>query len=295
MSDPNAVLALVTAPTLASDRVGPGFEFADPTAPHLRVDDLGVTRGDGVFESLGVVGGHIQAMEPHLDRFALSAGMLDLPELALDVWREAITAATAAHEPEPELLVKVIVTRGPEGSGVCSGWVLVTKGADFTRQRTEGVDVLVLERGYPADVTTIAPWLLQGAKTLSYALNMATLRHVKARGADDALFVTSDGVVLEGPNSTLVAQFGDELVTPPTELGVLLGTCQGRMFAFGAERGLRTTTRSLSVSELAVADALWLCSSGRLAAPIRSLDGVPRTFDAAFQSALTDFLLTADL
>ena len=48
------------------------------------------------------------------------------------------------------------------------------------------------------------PWLLAGAKTLSYAVNMAALRHAERHGAGDVIFVSSDGYVLEGPRSTVV-------------------------------------------------------------------------------------------
>ncbi|OLT11338.1 branched-chain amino acid aminotransferase [Pseudonocardia sp. CNS-139] len=287
---PETVLVVLPSPTVADAPADP--VRADPAVPLLRVDDLGVSRGDGIFETVNAVGGHPQALGAHLARFARSAAMLDLPTPAAEVWRRAVHEAVAAHPPVPELLVKLVMTRGVEGSGRCSGWVLAFPNADATRVRTEGVAVLTLARGYPADVMTTAPWLLQGAKTLSYALNMAALRHARTKGADDAIFVSSEGEVLEAPTSSVVAQFGDRLVTPPCDLGILEGTCQGRVFAWARGRGLATAVERLTVDDLHRAGSLWLCSSGRLATPVRELDGVPRTWDAALHTEVLAHLLT---
>ncbi|WP_432565385.1 aminodeoxychorismate lyase [Kineococcus sp. SYSU DK003] len=268
------------------------FAPADPTAPHLRVDDLGATRGDGVFESINVVDGVPQALRHHLTRFARSAAMVDLPTPDAAVWADAVRRAAAAHEPRAELLAKLVLTRGVEGSGVPTGWVHVFPATDYSRERGQGIDVLVLERAYPSDVVTRAPWLLQGAKTLSYALNMASLRYARAHGAHDVVFVSSDGDVLEGPNSTVLARFADRWVTTPPELGILEGTTQGRAFGWATARGDRAEVDRLTRDDLLTADALWLLSSGRLAAPIRSLDGTPRPWDAGLQAELLHHLLT---
>ena len=45
------------------------------------------------------------------------------------------------------------------------------------RQRQSGVRVLLLDRGFTVDAATTSPWLLAGAKTLSYGVNMAALRY----------------------------------------------------------------------------------------------------------------------
>ena len=288
---PSPVLYVLPSPTVADPPAEP--VRADASAPLLRADDLGVTRGDGIFETINAVDGRLQALEPHLARLERSAAMLDLPAPALDAWRRAVHDAVAAHPPVRELLLKLVMTRGVEGSAHCSGWVLAFPNSDFTRERTQGIVLLTLARGYPSDVMATAPWLLQGAKTLSYALNMAALRYVRARGADDAVFVSSDGQVLEGPNSTIVAKLGDRLVTPPSDLGILAGTSQGRLFEWARGCGFETAYDRLTVDDLHRADTLWVCSSGRLAVPVRTLDGVPRTWDADLHAAALAYLLTA--
>jgi len=285
---PSPVLFLLsTAPDGATT-----FTPADPTAPHLRVDDLGATRGDGIFESVNVVGGTAQSLRHHLDRFARSASMVELPAPDTTAWAGAVQQAVAAHEDVPELLVKLVLTRGVEGTGVPTGWVHAFVAGDHAQQRTEGIDVLALERAYPSDVMTRAPWLLQGAKTLSYALNMASMRYARAHGAHDVVFVSSDGEVLEGPNSTVVALFGDRWVTTPPELGILEGTTQGRAFGYARRRGDRTEVGRLRLADLHAADGLWLVSSGRLSAPVRSIDRTPRAVDPVVSAELLQHLLT---
>jgi 4-amino-4-deoxychorismate lyase len=283
MSSPRPVLFLVPA---ASPVVQ-----VDPDAPHVSVMDLGVTRGDGIFETISVCGGRAQALEAHLDRFARSASILDLPEPDLGAYRLAILAAIDAHDDADELYAKTVMTRGVEGTGVPTGWVYVAEAADFTSARTEGIRVVTLDRGLRHDVAQTSPWLLQGAKTLSYAVNRAALREAGRRDADDVIFTSSDGYVLEGPTANVIMRRGDTLITPRTDQGILPGTTQASIFEFAASIGLRTEYAVIPVAELASADALWLVSSVRQAAPINRLDGVERAVDAELTARITAHLL----
>lgn len=288
---PDRVLAVLTDPDGAEPASRTAYRLADPDAPALTVLDLGVTRGDGVFETIGVRGGRAQALEAHLARLARSAAMLDLPEPARDAWCETVLAVAERLPADREAFAKLVLTRGREGTDRATGWVYGAVSPDHTAARTLGVAVTVLDRGLPHDVSALAPWLLQGAKTLSYAGNMAALREARRRGADDALFVSSDGYLLEGPTSNLVLKRGDRLVTPSTSLGILPGTTQADAFRFARGRGLTTSYEMLPLAALADADAAWLLSSVRYAAPIRAVDGEERPIDADFTAELNAFLL----
>ncbi|NUP59290.1 MAG: aminodeoxychorismate lyase, partial [Pseudarthrobacter sp.] len=175
------------------------------------------------------------------------------------------------------------VTRGAEGAPTPTSWVQVSPaGGAGRRQRETGIDVILLDRGYDSDVAERAPWLLLGAKTLSYAVNMAALRHAHKQGADDVIFLSSDGRVLEGPTSTvLLAQVErsadgttvKRLVTPRLDSGVLPGTSQGALFAAAKEAGWELGYGPLVPQDLLDADAVWLISSVRLLAPVNRIDG----------------------
>jgi 4-amino-4-deoxychorismate lyase len=265
----DTVLAVLNQPSRAAEPHDPeadAFTWAKPLEEHIQVMDLGLTRGDGVFETITVIDGRPQALEAHLARFGRSAAKLDLPEPDLDAWRQAIEAACARLDAAPS--------------------------ADQTHDRTEGIGVVTLDRGYRHDVERTSPWLLQGAKTLPYAINMAALREAVRRGADDALFVSTDGYVLEGTRANLIMSVGGRFVTPRTDIGILDGTTQADVFRFAEQEGIETAYELVTLDDLRAADALWLVSSIRQAAPIHTVNGVPQEMDLGMTERINDFLLS---
>ena len=58
----------------------------------------------------------------------------------------------------------------------------------ITSARRDGVAAVTLPRELPSAGVEAMPWLLAGAKTLSYAVNMAALRHAGREGAGDVIF-----------------------------------------------------------------------------------------------------------
>ena len=259
------------------------FTEVDPAAPALTVGELSTQRGDGIFESLGVVDGHAQEVEAHLSRLAHSAQLCDLPHPHLEQWRQAVALAAAACG-AGEAVIKLILSRGIEHGPTPTAWVTAAPATDFSAARTRGIRVVTLDRGYTLDTPARAPWLLLGAKTLSYAVNMAALREAHRRGADDAIFITSDGFVLEAPTASLILRRGNSFVTPAPNAGILHGTTQLSLFEHLEARGFETGYETIPVSELQTADAAWLVSSVRLAAPVAG--------DAALTASMNAYLLS---
>jgi len=267
------------------------FRQIDPSAPALTVGELSTQRGDGIFESIGVVDGHPQEVAAHLERLAHSARLCDLPAPHLGQWRQAVGLAAAACG-AGEAVIKLILSRGVEHGPAPTAWVTAADAADFTRVRTAGIRVVTLDRGYAVEAPAQAPWLLLGAKTLSYAVNMAAIREAKRRGADDAVFVSSDGFVLEAPTASLILRRGAGFVTPAPNGGILHGTTQLSLFEHLAARGFDTSYETIPVVDLACADAAWLVSSVRLAAPVVSVDERDLAVDAELTASMNEYLLS---
>lgn len=202
--------------------------------------------------------------------------MLELPAVDPQDWRDAAAMAVKRWGDRREGVMRLVYSRGREYAGsATTAYVLVSPLNQRVHQaRSSGVAVISLERGYASDLQEHAPWLLLGAKTLSYAVNMAAIRYAVKNGADDVVFVSSDGYVLEGPRSTVVILRGRELVTPPAEYGVLPGTTQQAVFNSAAEYGFETSYSPLTVVDLLNADGAWLVSSVALGARITSVNGI---------------------
>lgn len=280
-------------------------ETHSPGAPLLHADDLAAVRGDGAFETLLVRAGRACLVESHLQRLSHSAKAMDLPAPDLRSWREAIDEATRrwAAGTADEGAMRLIYSRGREGGSAPTAYVMVSAVPDrVSAVRRDGLSAITLDRGLPANAADAMPWLLAGAKTLSYAVNMAALRHAARQGAGDVIFVSSDGHILEGPRSTVViaTEPGTDgnpcLLTPPPWYPILRGTTQQALFEVARAKGYDCDYRALRVADLHAAQGIWLVSSMTLAARVHTLDGraLPRTPIAGEFAELVDAAVVSD-
>lgn len=262
---------------------------ADPVTPLIRVDDLGITRGDGVFETILVVDGKPRELGPHLARLARSAAMLQLPVPDRAQWERCVQVVLDNWQGGGEMALKLIYTRGPEfGDGSPTGYAMgLPIGEKVLAARSSGVAAVLLDRGYDPEIVARAPWLLLGAKALSYAVNMAAIRHAESVGAAEVIFTAADGSVLEGPTSTVVLASGKTLRTTPPSSGILRGTTQGALFRAAERAGWVTKVEPVTVQELKDAEAVFLASSVRKITRVHTLDGVALPDTGALHKELT--------
>jgi 4-amino-4-deoxychorismate lyase len=281
-------------------------QLQDPQTPLLHADDLATVRGDGIFESLLVRDGGPCLLEAHLGRLTQSARLMDLPDPDLPRWRAAVATAVSSWTQRggDEGVLRLIYSRGRESGSPPTSYVMIGALAGrVAAARSEGVAAMTLERGLPAAGAADTPWLLAGAKTLSYAVNMAALRHAQRHGAGDVIFVSSEGHILEGPRSTVVIATDDEkeagrpcLLTPPPWYPILRGTTQQALFEVARNKGYDCDYRVLRPADLVSAQGVWLVSSITLAARVHTLDGKPLRHSpiAAEVSELVDAAIVSD-
>ncbi|WP_345206155.1 aminodeoxychorismate lyase [Fodinibacter luteus] len=264
-----------------------GRGVVDAADPVLTADDLGLTRGDGCFDSARVVtapsgAARVVDLDEHLARLAASAAAMAIDPPTHEQWRHLVTQALAAWSTPGEAVLKLLLTRGrewrPSGSTAIvtithRGPALpTTRGGAHTPPRS--ITAVTLSRGHPSDAFTDAPWLLGGIKTLSYAVNAAATREARRRGADDVIFTTTDGFALDGPTSGLVVARDGVLTSTPTgATGILESVTVAAILEAARGDGLGAAYDLVPVPDLYTADAVWLVSSGRGPVLVTVLDG----------------------
>ena len=264
--------------------------------PALDPLDLALLRGEAVFEAMRVYGGRPFRLQAHLDRLAASAAAIDLvlPAGLEDLAGRAVEAAGGG-----DAVLRLICTKGPEGSGepqrgapddregsgeprrgsAEGGPVAFAICTDipeaFEEERRRGLRLVLLTTAADPLLRAASPWLLPGAKTISYALNMAAQRAARARGADDAVLVGLGGELLEAPTANLWWRTGHTLHTPSLDLGILAGITRTVVADLAPGLGLKVLDGVFGAEDLTAADEAFLSSSTRELMPVVEVDGAP--------------------
>lgn len=265
-----------------------GRGVVEPATGVATGDDLGLTRGDGCFDATLISwdgeGWLVHDLDEHLARLRRSATALEITAPDDDAWVDLIGDALERWAGADEIGLKMVLTRGDEHAATprpLAFLTLTAVDARVQRQR-DGIRVTTLRRGLPSDAFADAPWLLGGVKLLSYAVNTAAKREAARRGADDVIFVSSDGCVLEGPTSAILwLRDGVLGTTPVGATGILDSVTKGNVRA-----GREVRDELVTVDELQAADAVWFISSVRGIAPVLEVDGHPMPQDPETTAAL---------
>ena len=215
----------------------------------LPLKDDGLYRGDGAFEVIRLYQGQPFALGDHLDRLERSAAAIELE----------FDRAALEHE------VGDLLAQHGDGDGQLR--LIVTRGG-----RRLAMTEPLPPHGETLRVATITyqpTVILNGVKSLSYAANMQATRLAKAQGADEAVLVQPDGIVLEPPTSAIfwVSPQGG-LRTPALDNGVLESITRDRLVkALDVEEG------AWPVADLRAAHEAFLASTTREIQAVAAIDG----------------------
>ena len=164
--------------------------------------------------------------------------------------------------------LRLVWTAGPTG-GIPSALALLSEIPDWIEPaRERGATAISL-----LGVRASAPWLLPGVKSTSYAVNMAAEAEARRRGADEALFVDADGIVLEGTVTNVWWRVGETLYTPSLDLGILAGVTRAAVMELAPGSGYRVEEGAYPLERVLEAEEAFTSSSVRELMPLVEVDG----------------------
>ena len=224
----------------------------------LAITDDGAVRGDGAFETIGVWGGRPFRLADHLQRLAASLAAVALPAADLDLI--AAEAAALTQDATEDGALRVYLT--------ASGTRVLTLAPPPQRPDTRSLD------------PQPAPWIRPlgsfppaGAKTMSYVSNMAATRRAVEHGADDALLVSLEGWVLEGPTFAVLWAMDGALHATPVSLGIVDSISRRTVLELARAEGLAVIEEPRPLDTLLRADEVMICSAVRALLPISRVGG----------------------
>jgi len=223
-----------------------------------RPDLAGAERPDpalGVFETLLVRDGRVQALAAHLRRLSQSVSELygaTLPAGLADQLRRRVADLDGEH--------RLRLDAVPSATGVEIDWL--TSPLQPRAHHPVALGPTVLPGGLGPHKWADRRWLDRFAA-----------------GEPIALILDRDGSVLEAAwASVWVLEAGPgpgRLLTPPADGRLLAGITRGRLLELAPELDLEAAEQPLSVGRLRAADAVFLSSSLRHAVPARLADQPP--------------------
>ena len=244
----------------------------------VSVMDNGFTFGDAVYETLRTYGGRPFHLDRHLERLRASAGRLGIEAPAGDELFARRLDDLLARAGNDESYIRIILTRG-EGDisyrfDRVKGPTLVMVVKPFepppARDYAEGIPIVI------ASVRRNHPRALDPAiKSNNLLNNILAVREGQARGAAEAILLNDMGEVAEGASSNIFVVKGGAVSTPPLGAGILPGITRRLVLDLCRDLGIPVAEETLIAADLFGADEVFITSTTKEAAPVRTIDGKP--------------------
>jgi branched-chain amino acid aminotransferase len=254
---------------------------------HLSVFDRGFQLGDAVFETLRARAGRVTELEEHVARLGRSAEGLGI-ELPADIADRLargirdLLAADALDGADGDASIRITVSRGVyRGRGLLPPEVRAVPTIAIQAWTVVPPPAGHLEHGIhlaSSSVRRDPQNPLAMLKTTSRADYVYARLEARRAGADDALFMTIDGLLSEATSANifLVRHAVDdemELATPALDCAILPGTTRSWLLGWAGRVGLRPVEAWLTPRDLAGADEAFVSSSVAGIVPVTRFDG----------------------
>jgi branched-chain amino acid aminotransferase len=264
-----------------TDKIWMNGELVDWSDARIHVGSHGLHYGSGVFEGIRCYetekGPAVFRLQDHLQRLLDSAKVLfmDLPYSIAEL--RAATHELVAANGLPSCYIRPIAFFGYGELGVAAAG--------------NPVDVAIIsfpwgaylgEDGQKTGISAmISSWERVGpnviphvAKATGIYLNsMLATTEARRAGYDEAIMLTRDGYVADGPGENIFVVKNGRLLTPPLSMSILPGITRDTIVNIARDLGYPVEETLLIRTDLYLADEVFMVGTATEVAPIRAVDG----------------------
>jgi len=253
-------------------------QFVSESGAVVSINDRGFTYGDGLFETMRVVGGKPFRFAQHLERMARGAEFLKIPLPHTTKELHKFTEQLIEQNQMPDAILRVILTRGtgPRGYGIAEAGT-PTLAMTLHPTPAAATDTTITWSLVTSPFRIPASDILSSFKTTSKILYVMARADAAERGADEALLVNTNGEAAETATGNLFWVYQDKICTVPTGRGVLPGITRAVVLEICQTLGLQTNKRVIKPEALRNSQGIFVTQSALGIVPVSSFDGEPVT------------------
>jgi branched-chain amino acid aminotransferase len=266
----------------ATEKIWMNGELVDWADATVHVGVHGLHYGTGVFEGIRCYetdkGPAVFRLEDHMRRLHDSARLLymDLPH-PVDVLREATHDLIRANGLAASYIRPIafygygqlgVSTLGNPVETVIMNWPW---GAYLGEAAlTEGI------------TAKISSWTRIGANVIPHAAkatgvylnSMLATTEARRGGYDEAIMLTDQGTIADGPGENIFIVKDGRIFTPPLATSILAGITRETVIEIASDLGYVVEESDLIRTDLMLADEIWMTGTAAEVTPVRAIDDV---------------------
>lgn len=237
---------------------------------YVPIEDRGYQFGDAVYEFFASYHGRIFAMEDHLDRLESSLNALAFDPIHRDAIRNAVTETfDQSGYDRAGIYLQISRGVGPRNHAFPSG---AKPQIIITVRPVPEVAEPRLRDGAKAITVTDIRWGRCDIKTVQLLPNAWAKQQAIEAGADDAIFVSKDGVVREGSASNVFIASKGTLFTHPLNTNILPGITRAHVIDICNDQGIAVREEIFDLSAMLAADEVFLTGTVTEVLPITRIN-----------------------
>lgn len=267
-------------------------EMIPKSQAKVSVYDHGFLYGDGVFEGIRAYNGRVFRLDEHVARLYDSAKAiwLQIP-MSQEQTRKEVVRTLQVNKLH-DGYIRLIATRGVGDLGLdphncpTSSMIIITDRIQLFPQELykKGIEVVTVS------TRRNSPQVLSPAiKSMNYLNNILGKIEATEAGYAEGLMLNLEGMVCEGTGENLFLVKDDQLITPPTHVGILKGITRNAVIELAAMMGIPCSEKVIILHDVYTADETFFTGTGAELMPVVKADN--RTIGNGSVGPLTQRLM----